>query len=74
LKTACYQGFIPSLIPKEVGVCTPPFAKRIFRSKRKNSRNPFIYGHFRLKKYFEKFLKSIEKWVKICYNDEKVNL
>ncbi len=51
-----------------------PFTERIFRSKTKNSRNPFIYGHFRLKKYFEIFLKSIEKRARICYNDKKVNL
>lgn len=74
LETACYQGFVPSLIPTGDRVCTPPFAKRNFRAKRKNSRKPFIYGIFRLKKYFEIFLKFIEKRVKICYNDKKVNL
>ena len=71
---ACHQGFAPSLIPNGVGVCTPPFTKRIFHPKTKNSRKPFIYGIFRLKKYFEIFLKFIEKRVKICYNDKKVNL
>lgn len=74
LKTACYQGFTPSLVPSGVGQMYTPFSERIFRTKRKNSRNPFIYGHFRLKKYFENFLKSIEKRAKICYNDKKVNL
>ena len=52
LKSACYQGFTPSLVPNGVGVCTPPFTERIFHPKTKNSRNPFIYGHFRLKKIF----------------------
>ena len=52
---ACYQGFVPSLIPTGVRVCTPPFSKRIFQLKTKNSRKPFIYGIFRLKKYFEIF-------------------
>ena len=74
LESACYQGFTPSLVPNGVGVCTPPISKRIFHPKTKNSRKPFIYGIFRLKKYFEIFLKFIEKRVKICYNDEKVNL
>lgn len=49
MKTAYYQGFTPSLVTNGVGVCTPPFTKRIFHPKTKNSRNPFIYGHFRLK-------------------------
>ena len=74
LESACYQGFTPSLVPNEVGVCTPPLEEKFFRSETKNSRNPFIYGNFRLKKYFEIFLKWIEKRAKICYNDEKVNL
>ena len=74
LETAYYQGFTPSLIPTGVRVCTPPFTKRIFHPKTKNSRKSFIYGNFRLKKYFEIFLKFIEKRVKICYNDKKVNL
>ncbi len=74
LETACYQGVVPSLVPNGVGVCTPPFTKRIFYPKTKNSRKSFIYGNFRLKKYFEIFLKWIEKRVKICYNDKKVNL
>ena len=52
LETACYQGFTPSLIPKEVGQMHTPFTKRILHPKTKNSRKPFIYGIFRLKKYF----------------------
>ena len=71
LKTACYQGFIPSLVPNEVGQMDNPFSKRILHPKTKNSRKPFIYGIFRLKKYFEIFLKFIEKRVKICYNDKR---
>lgn len=71
---ACYQGFIPSLVPNEVGVCTPPLQKEIFRSETKTAEKTIIYGHFRLKKYFEIFLKLIEKRAKICYNIKKVNL
>ena len=51
-----------------------PLEEKLFYSETKNSRKPFIYGIFRLKKYFENFLKWIEKWAKICYNDKKVNL
>ena len=51
-----------------------PFFEKNFLIQNKNSRKPFIYGIFRLKKYFENFLKWIEKWAKICYNDKKVNL
>jgi len=50
-----------------------PFFEKNFLIQNKNSRKPFIYGHFRLKKYFEIFLKQIEKRVKICYNSKKVN-
>lgn len=50
-----------------------PFTRRILHPKTKNSGNPFIYGIFRLKKYFENFLKWIEKRAKICYNDEKMS-
>lgn len=32
-----------------------PFTKRILHPKTKNNRKPFIYGNFRLKKYFEIF-------------------
>ena len=73
-KSACYQGFTPSLIPLEVGVCTPPLQKEIFRSETKTAEKTIIYGHFRLKKYFEIFLKLIEKRAKIYYNIKKVNL
>jgi len=74
LESACYQGFIPSLVPNEVGQMNTPLEEKFFHSETKNSRKPFIYGHFRLKKIFWNFLKFIEKRAKICYNDKKVNL
>ncbi len=46
LKTACYQGFVPSLIPKEVGVCTPIFTKKFFVRKEKTAENPLFTGIF----------------------------
>ena len=55
LETAYYQGFTPSLIPIEVGVCTPPLQKEIFRSETKTAEKTIIYGHFRLKNILKFF-------------------
>ena len=61
LESACYQGFIPSLVPNEVGQMNTPLEEKFFHSETKNSRKPFIYGNFRLKKYFEIFFEMDRK-------------
>ena len=37
MKSACYQGFAPSLIPNGVGVCTAPLKMEIFHSETENT-------------------------------------
>ena len=46
LKTACYQGFISSLVPNGVWVCTPPFLKKFCIRKQKTAENPLFTGFF----------------------------
>lgn len=74
LKSACYQGFAPSLIPNGVGVMYSPFYEKNFSSKNQKQPKSLCLRAFSAEKYFEKILKFIEKRAKICYNDKKVNL
>lgn len=52
LKTACYQGFVPSLIPTGVRWMYTPFEKRIFYLKTKNSRKPQCLRELSAEKIF----------------------
>jgi len=50
-----------------------PSAEKFLSDNKKTAGNSFVYRNFRLKQYFEIFLESVEKRVKICYNIKKVN-
>ena len=67
------QGACPSLVPIGIGEMHTPSAEKFLSDNKKTAGNSFVYRNFRLKQYFEIFLESVEKRVKICYNIKKVN-
>ena len=67
------QGACHSLVPIGIGEMNTPSAENCLSDNKKTAGNSFVYWNFRLKQYFEIFLESVEKWVKICYNIKKVN-
>lgn len=67
------QGACPSLVPTGIGGMHAPSAEQFLSDNKKTAGNALVYWNFRLKQYFEIFLESVEKRVKICYNIKKVN-
>lgn len=64
---------VPLLVPTGIGEMHTPSAEKFLSDNKKTAENSFVYRNFRLKQYFEIFLESVEKRVKICYNIKKVN-
>ena len=64
---------VPLLVPTGIGGMHAPSAEQFLSDNKKTAGNALVYWDFRLKQYFENFLESVEKRVKICYNIKKVN-